>query len=72
MKSSYLSNLLEAISQLCNAILGGYSDEMFCSRAWRCNWKKLVAVLDRIYGSGHCESCYEWEKQHYSLPRFDK
>ena len=50
-----------ATSCLVNALLGGKRYEMLSSRAYRCSWVYVIAVLDGVFGQGHCEDCYEYE-----------
>jgi hypothetical protein len=58
--TKYLGGILEACSQLVNAMLGGYSDEMLSARAWRTQaWYR--SVLDYVCGEGHCERMFVWE-----------
>ena len=55
-----IGNILEAISQLANAVLGGYPDEMLSARAWRTQaWYMLP--LDLILGKDHCKKMYDYE-----------
>jgi hypothetical protein len=60
---NYLVQLLLAIDQLGNALLGGWADETISSRAYRDNspgWRGLRWVLDHIK-PGHCEQAYTAE-----------
>ena len=62
----------ESLSQLlCVVFVDGDADEMLSSYAWRTKSTKLIAWLDWMLGSGHCEASYLWEKQHYKVKRFD-
>lgn len=74
MPPPWLERLGECVSQLFNIFIPPYNDswgdEMFCSRAWRNNWK-IVSFLDFVFGKDHCKECYEWEKDHYDSPRFN-
>ena len=59
---SRLSRTLAALSQLTNVVLfDGHEDEMVSSRAYREQWK-LEAILDTVFGKGHCKQSYEWEQ----------
>lgn len=63
----YITNVLVAIDQFTNALLGGYPDETISSRAakaarkaqtWGCVLCKLLDLLDR----GHCERYIELDE----------
>lgn len=64
---TYLINILIALSQLGNTILGGYPDESMSARAWRTGKQgKLPGVLTRPLIDGlfwfdpdHCRKAYE-------------
>lgn len=60
-----MNTLLVAISCLFNAMIGGRRYEMLSSRAYRCNWVFVVAILDSIFGKGHCQECYEFELKYF-------
>jgi hypothetical protein len=62
----YVNVLLVAVSCLFNALLAGKRYEMFSSRSYRCGWTVAVKLLDRVFGAGHCEACYQFE-----LEKFD-
>lgn len=70
----YSLNLLIAIDQLCNVILGGMPDETISARAWRNKANPLYAVLVRIIDSifwfdpKHCETSFESEVIRRYLP----
>jgi hypothetical protein len=57
--------ILVAISCLTNAILGGKRYEMLSSRSYRCRWKTMVAILDLVFGAGHCAECYYFERDNF-------
>ena len=50
-----LKQILIAIDQLANAMIGGWADETLSSRAWRENRMRLVAFIDCLFF---------WEKNH--------
>lgn len=54
-----------ATSCLVNALLGGKRYEMLSSRAYRCEWTTMIAILDLVFGEGHCEECYEFERDNF-------
>lgn len=52
--------ILEAISQLINALTGGYPDEMLSARAYReQTW--YMPWIDKLFGKDHCLKMYEYE-----------
>ena len=64
---SYTNNLAVSYSILVNAIVGGMRYEMLSSRAYRCGWWGMVAVLDVTFGIvfgdwDHCRECYETQR----------
>ena len=65
-----LKQILIAIDQLANAMIGGWADETLSSRAWRENRMRLVAFIDCLFfwEKNHCEECYEIEKKRKQLP----
>lgn len=44
-----MKQVLIAIDQLANAIIGGWADETLSSRAWREDRRRLVVVIDCIF-----------------------
>ena len=58
---SYIGRVKESISQLANAITGGYSDEMLSARAHRTKNKPLITILDAVFGHAHCQTMHDWE-----------
>jgi hypothetical protein len=60
-----MKNVPVAISCLTNALIGGKRYEMLSSRAYRCNWVYAIAVLDGIFGAGHCLDCYHFERDNF-------
>lgn len=58
---TYFGQVNEAISQLLNAITGGYSEEMLSARAHRVNNKPLSAILDAVFGADHCRKMHDYE-----------
>lgn len=58
--SQYIGSIKEALSQLLNAVLGGYPDEMLSARAHRVNaWYETP--INAVLGSRHCHEMYEYE-----------
>lgn len=60
----YFHNLFVAFDQLFNAIVGGWPDETYSSRAWREKdfrpWR--VKILDFLFGENHCHNTWNWER----------
>ena len=65
-----LKQILIAIDQLANAIIGGWADETLSSRAWREDRRRLVAFIDCLFfcEKDHCKECYEIEMRRKQLP----
>lgn len=75
---NYLSQLLEACSQLVNALTGGYADEMLSARLHRQRHNPTINFLRQcinqifFWQSDHCAQAYqcEWQRKgqhpHYS------
>ena len=65
-----LKQILIAIDQLANAMIGGWADETLSSRAWRENRMRLVAFIDRLFfwDANHCEECFNIEMNREQFP----
>ena len=68
-----IKQILIAIDQLANALLGGWSDETISSRCWRMRnasrfWQKMLSGIDWLFGAGHCEASYLAERRRSQLP----
>nr|DAF78278.1 MAG TPA: hypothetical protein [Caudoviricetes sp.] len=66
--------ILVAVDQLLNTLLGGYADETLSSRAWRHDqdrsreWpRKLIDSLF-FWQNDHCKTAYESELSRAQLP----
>lgn len=65
-----------ALSQLLNTLLGGWSDESVSSRSWRMSpssrkWATVRVIIDwvfRPFGPHHCEGAYFNERHRLNLP----
>ncbi len=67
-----------ALSQLFNAILGGWPDETFCSRcyrwkrdgirAWPCNVLDAIVFFDNKDGVRHCQKAFNHEREERHSP----
>lgn len=72
----YLWGIFIALTQLLNALLGGWPDETTSSRAWRLEQQGSAAgrvariAIDTLFfwQRGHCESSYDSERARYQLP----
>ena len=62
---AYLHNLLIAIDQLANTILGGYPDETISSRMGKriekndCLLSRVICKMLDIFDKGHCKDAIE-------------
>ena len=73
--SQYCFNVLIAIDQLANTILGGYPDETISSRVYRYSeinrcariMRVLLDFLFRPWGRDHCKQAYESELERNHL-----
>lgn len=71
---SRLHEVLVAVDQLANAILGGYADETISARSWRLRDERpyswLRPLIDRIFfwQPDHCQGAYESERGRAQLP----
>lgn len=81
--ATYVKNLLVAVDQLVNTLLGGWPDETLSSRAfrwnrdglrhWPCRTIDLLFFWDRNNATGqrHCELSYKSETDRLQLaPEF--
>ena len=61
MVSRYFWNLLIAIDQLANTIIGGDPDETISSRAGKSNGKfaRVLCRLLHLFDPGHCQKSIE-------------
>lgn len=65
-----LKQILIAIDQLANAVIGGWADETLSSRAWRENRTRLITVINCLFfwEGNHCEESYISERKRLQLP----
>lgn len=70
-----IKQILIAIDQLFNALLGGWADETLSCRAWRQHekkkrWKIMRAIIDGLFfwEKDHCKQAYESEIARSHLP----
>lgn len=70
MRKNYFIQILVALDQLVNTLLGGWADETMSSRAFRDNslgWRCLRAVLDFIQ-PGHAAQAFKAERERIQMP----
>lgn len=71
---SRLHEVLVAVDQLANAILGGYADETISARSWRLRARRPYAwmrpLIDQLFfwQTDHCKTAYESEWARSQLP----
>lgn len=70
-----VKQVLIALDQLLNALLGGFADETLSAKAWRCRnknkcWKVAKAVFDGLFfwQPGHCYIAYVSERARMQMP----
>ena len=67
-----MKQILIAVDQLANAIIGGWADETLSSRVWRLREQhpSLYRWIDRImfFDKDHCETSYQREMRRKQLP----
>ncbi|MDL2272796.1 pseudouridine synthase [Desulfovibrio sp. OttesenSCG-928-I05] len=66
--------ILVALDQLINTLLGGWADETLSARCWRKrankHWNKARCIIDALFfwQKDHCKTAYESEQQRLHLP----
>lgn len=68
-----IKQILIAIDQLGNTLIGGYADETISSQCWRrrnesSGWWRAFKFVDAIFGDGHCQESYLSERKRLQLP----
>lgn len=65
-----MKQILIAIDQLANTVIGGWADETLSSRAWREKRRSLVVFIDCLFfwEKNHCENSYISERERIQLP----
>ena len=70
-----VSQLLIALDQLGNTLIGGYADETISARAWRRrdkskSWKITQAVIDGLFflKPNHCYQAFVSERARMQMP----
>lgn len=66
----YKGNVFAAISRLSNALLGGYSGEMLCSRIYRERIFWAIIMFDTIFfwDPNHCYNIFIYELENNDRP----
>jgi len=65
----YLKNILVAIDQLLNALVGGWCDESLSSHAYRSS-QTVCKIIDTIlfFDKDHCRRSFHSERDRLQLP----
>lgn len=69
-----VKQILIAIDQLGNTLLGGWADETLSARSWRCRerqpYKTLRPIIDGLFffQPNHCKESYESERLRLQSP----
>lgn len=67
---SQYTQILIAIDQLANTLIGGMADETISARAYRKNWKRRVAIINWLFcDPDHCKASYYAELLRFQLPK---
>ncbi len=69
----YLKQVLLALDQLLNTLIGGWADESFSARCYRNRfnngWLIMMRIVNLIFfNRKHCQQAYESEKQRTQCP----
>ena len=61
-------------SRAVNMLTFGSPYELFCTRAHRKRWHRIVGLIDaefirRGHKPNHCAACYRWDRRHNGRPR---
>lgn len=70
-----MKNILLAIDQLANTLIGGHADETISARAWRMQhkrgWRLTRKVIDKLFWwePNHCYQSYVSERGRLHLPK---
>jgi hypothetical protein len=64
-----MRQVLIALDQLANTLVGGYADETISARAYRKRWKRREAFINWLFRDpDHCRSSFESETARAQLP----
>lgn len=73
----YILNILIAIDQFFNTLIGGYPDETISASCWigeqqgkilPCFFRPIIDFIFRPFGTDHCRLAYESEVNRLQLP----
>ena len=65
-----MRQVLIAIDQLLNTLVGGYADETISARAHRNGWKRTERFIDWLFRDpNHCQDSYNHELLRSHLPK---
>lgn len=69
-----MKQILIALDQLANTLIGGYADETISARAHRCGWQRTERVIDWLFLAvfnefDHCRNAYTSELLRAHLPK---
>lgn len=65
-----MKQVLIAIDQLINTLIGGMADETISARAYRKGWVRRAAFINWLFRDPkHCHDAYEAEKQRTQAPK---
>lgn len=67
---NYLINVIDALSRVLNALLGGESGETLSARAYRCRWALVMRLINAVvfWQDDHCRRAYEYHRRGGGLP----
>ena len=65
-----MRQVLIAIDQLLNTLVGGYADETVSARAYRKGWKRREVFINWLFrDENHCKDSFESEVLRSQLPK---
>lgn len=65
-----MKQVLIALDQLANTLLGGMADETISARAHRKGWEKRAAFINWLFrDQNHCKASYDSEVLRSQLPK---
>ena len=65
-----VKQILIAIDQLINALIGGMADETISARAYRSDWRLTMVIINSLFrDENHCKDSFESEVLRSQLPK---
>lgn len=65
-----MKQVLIALDQLANTLLGGMADETISARAYRKGWSRRMRFINWLFSDqNHCKDSYASEKLRSQLPK---